>query len=537
MTNRLSLSLSLSLVALTSASANAAQGQGHQITPQLTDYVVVKTNSQVPPPAGTFATTGLPTVVEVGGVYTVAFWGSKYPDPGGSEGIYYWDTNMASPLAAFTVGGPVTSIEQGALEFSGSIATVDSGVPPAVSTSGSISHLVTLTSTQVTPTYNGQGIVLHTSPLSGDVVVANKGQSVNGQPYLLDAFTRPVAIDNIGVVGFQCSLLDATGGFAGTGIFRNATVGIDKVAARGDSADGTSPASTFLFVGGNSLNTRDQQWNSANRPAFYGTTGASGPNAEGANGIWAETGTGVVAVALSGQPSWPNGNKWATFESPSINDSGDVAFRACESASSCFSEGIWARIGGFNRLIAKTNGNAPIANGDPSNVAFLDFGMPVIDAQGRVAFWATTSPGGAEGIWIADGTGQTGVRRVAFKGDTVRGTGTTIDSPFVDIAIADTGQVAFKADLTDGTQALFVESEYQSLVKLARTSEFYDFPNNGGSIKIGIVNFYPGASSQGVGGLYGDPITSTDIVAVAYQLIEDPQFGATSTVILTVVGP
>jgi len=370
------------------------------------------------------------------------------------------------------------------------------------------------------------------------VVVANKEQSVNGETYFLEEFTRPVAIDNSGTVGFQCSLLDAQGGFGGTGIFRDATAGIDKVAAHGDPAPGTSPSSLFTFVGGNTQNSRDQQWDSSSRPAFFGRTGATGANAVGANGIWADTSGGIVPIALAGQISWGGVAKWATLESPTVNDSGDVAFKGCEVGGTCVVEGVWARIGGLQKRIARTGDPAPLPNGDtPSSTPdFVDFGMPVINTQGQVAFWASTNSG-SEGIWILDGTGSTGVRRVAFKGDVVRGTGTTIDSPFEDIAISDTGQVAFKADLTDGTQALFVESEYRSLVKLARTSEIYDFPNNGGSIQIGIVNFYPGASSQGVGGLYGDPITSTDIVAVAYQLIEDPQFGSTSTVILTVVGP
>lgn len=502
---------------------------GHQVTPQIVNWVVAKTVS--PPQNGDFVDTGYPTVVEVGGVYKVAFRGGV--EPSLDLGIYYWDTTMTSPLLAFEEGDSVPSIElpPPALPFSGIIGLIEGGVPPAISTNGSIAQLVTLASGS--PSFSGQGVVRHAFPSGLDTVTCNSKQAVNGAAYFLDAITRPVSIDAIGTVGFQCTLKDNAGGLAGTGIFRDAASGIDKVAATGDLADGTVPSKPFNFVGGNTLSTRDQQWNSSNKPAFFGTA----PGATtGANGIWAENSSGVIKVAISGETSWgPIGAPWATFDSPSINDGGDVTFRACETGGNCLTEGIWAKIGGVEQRIARTNGNAPLPTGASSTELFADFGMPVINSQGHVAFWATTAPNGDQGIWIADGTGPLGVRRIVRKGEAVRGTSVTFSTFFQDIAIADTGQVAFTTILSDSTLGLFAESEYLSLIKIARESESFEFPGGGSQI-IDRANFYPGASSQGVGGLYGDPNSAQDSTAVAYQLVFQ---GATSpsAVILTTIGP
>lgn len=496
---------------------------GHQVTPQIVEYVVAET---VPSPQSGFSSSGIPTVVEVGGVYTVAFRGSVWPS--NLLGLYWWDTTMTSPLQAFKMTDLVPSIELPGLVFSGSIASIDGGVPPALSTNGSMAQIVTLTASS--PIYSGQGVVRHAFPSGLDSVACNSGQAVNGASYFLDAITRPISIDASGTVGFQGSLKTSGGGNAGTGIFRDVTTGIDRVAATGDPADGTVPATSYNVVGGNSVSTRDQQWDSSSKPAFFGTA----PGATiGANGIWAETGTGVVAIALSGEAQWPAGAAWSTFESPSINDSGDVTFKACVVGGACLIEGIWAKIDDVEKLVAKTGTNAPLPNGAPSSETFVDFGMPVIDAMGRVAFWATTNHSGGQGIWIADGTGQTGLRRVARRGDVVRGTTVTFDTFFQDLGITDTGQVAFTAVLSDSSRGLFVESELKSLIKLARTTELFVFPN-GSSQTIQTVNFYPGASSQGVGGFYGDPNSSLDSVAVAYQIVFS---NGQSAVILTTIGP
>lgn len=469
------------------------------------------------------------------GAYTVAFRGSKFPST--DLGIYYWDTTPVGPIRAFAEGDIVTSIEttSASSPFSGSITAIDAGAPPAISVNGHLAQLVTLSNpSQGFPPQGspGQGVVRHVISTGSEWVACNSEQPVNGETYLLKAISRPLSIESIGTVGFRCTTT------AGSGIFREATTGIDKVAATNDPADGTIPAGSFNVIGGNNVNTREQQWNSSNTPAFFSTTTASGTNAVGTTGIWTDTVSGVFAVALSNAEPWGSvGNKWSVLEAPSINDSGDIAFKACEATSACNVEGVWARVGGTGLLISRTGMNAPSPTGSSTGETFVDFGMPVIDSGGRVAFWATTNAtGNPQGIWIADGTGPLGVRRIARKDDAVRGTNASFLTFGKDLAIADTGQVAFTATLTDTvvqTTGLFVESEYHTLIKIARTTEQFDLPN-GTSPAITGITFYPGASSQGVGGLHGTPSPSQETVAVAFQLGFP---NGHSAVVLTVVGP
>lgn len=474
-------------------------------------------------------------MAEVSGKYTVAFRGSKFPAQ--KLGIYYWDTTPNGPFAAFEEGDLVPSIELAPPQtpFSGAIGnSIEGGVPPAISANGHIAQIVELSS--ISPFFTGTGVVRHIIGTGVETVTHNSSQPVNGATYLLDTITRPVSIDATGTVGIRCLIKTAAGGSAGSGVFREATTGINKVAVSGDPAPGTLPASTtFSVIGGSTLNEREQQWNSSNKPAFYATTTASGSNAIGANGIWTETASGVVAIALSNEVAWSLlSDKWSTLDSPSINDSGDIAFRACLTTSACGNEGIWAKIGGVELLVAKNDDTAPSPTGASTSEFFVDFGMPVIDAQGRIAFWATTdSAGNPQGIWIADGTGPTGIRRIARKDDVVRGTSSNFETFEKDLGIADTGQVAFKATLEDNSKGLFVESEYHTLIKLARTTEQFPLPNGTAPIVQNIV-FYPGASPQGVGGLYGNPNSLPDSVGVAFQLAFP---NGQSAVVLTTVGP
>lgn len=468
-------------------------------------------------------------MVEVAGTYTVAFRGSRHPST--NQGVYYWDTMPTGPFRAFEEGDLIPSVETTST-FSGTITAIEPGAPPAISANGHLAQIVTLSNpSQGYPPVGspGQGVVRHVMATGAEWVACNSAQPVNGATYLLNAISRPVSIDSVGTVGVRCTTSPA-----GSGIFREAATGIDKVVATGDSAPGISPAGTFSVVGGNNVNAREQQWNSANQPAFFATTSASGTGAIGATGIWADSGSGVVDVALSGQTAWTLGVPWGLLESPSINNDGDIAFRACLTTSACGDEGVWARFGVVESLIVLTGQNAPSPTGSSTNELFVDFGIPVIDGEGRIAFWATTnSPGNPQGIWIADGTGATGIRRIARKDDVVRGTSTTFDTFGKDLAIADTGQVAFTATHADTTKGLFVESEYHTLIKLARTTELFPLPN-GTSPGITNIIFYPSSPSQGVGGLCGDPNSLPDSVAVAFQLAFP---NGHSAVVLTAVGP
>ncbi|HEX3602015.1 MAG TPA: choice-of-anchor tandem repeat NxxGxxAF-containing protein, partial [Lacipirellulaceae bacterium] len=146
-----------------------------------------------------------------------------------------------------------------------------------------------------------------------------------------------------------------------------------------------------------------------------------------------------MPVALSGVPS-PAGGNYTGFGTPVLNAAGEVAFYATLSTSSA--TGIFAGNVGSLQTVALRTSAAP--GGGTYTTLNSPFAM---NSLGQVAFDATTS--GGAGIFAgAPGSVQSVARigAVAPGGSTYR-TFNGFRSPVLN----DAGQVAFYADLGDGT--------------------------------------------------------------------------------------
>lgn len=504
------------------------QGSGHQVTPPINTFVVVETDPQAG--VGKFVTTGIPTVARrvlplSPAEYVVAFRGIRWPDP---VAIHYGVGNTSTPTvtALVSVGDLVTTSVDGST--GPTVALADVGFPTAINGNDTIAVQVRLPAAAGLSGSSTTAVARRSLGASLELV-SNHRRHISGTTpqKAVDESSQPVAIATNGTVGFRSSILDALGAPAGSGIVQTQTGGLVRIAITGDDAPGV-PSQQFQSVGGITLQTRFQEWNSASAVAFLGVT------TNGLGGVWAESGAGLGLVAKKGDTP-PSGGVFDSFFSPTINDSSVVAYKACLD-SLCLTEGIWSGASlATTTLVALSLGVAPNGVGaDDGDTFGSEFGNPVISQNGHVAFWARLSSG-LEGIWVMDGTGVWNLRRIALEDQPLRGTSLKFAAFSSDIAIAQNGQVAFTATMEDTSmnqsKALLVTTEYDSIVKIARTTESFQLPQMGMQT-ITNINFHPGAPSQGASGLYGEPATD-DFNVLAYQLV----FGSQSAVVLSTVGP
>ena len=263
--------------------------------------------------------------------------------------------------------------------------------------------------------------------------------------------------------------------------------------------------------------------NAAGAVAFDGFLEGSGP----ATGIWAGQPGFLELVALSDQVA--PGSDGKTFESfgfSVINGANEVALRAAivpgtfETSSSDL--GIWVWSGGILNFVTRIGIDVP---GVPGRT-FVFFNPPVLNAAGEVAFDGSlddSDPFTDRGIW-AGSPGNLGL--VVRAGDVLEvrpGDFRTIGSPLLNLfasgnddsrgsAFSDSGQVVFAAQLTDGSEGIFLASKFDG--------NFPPTPNTGG----------PYAVNEGGNSLVLDASGSTDpngnetIVSFEWDLDNDGQF-------------
>ncbi|ODS30298.1 MAG: PEP-CTERM motif protein [Candidatus Scalindua rubra] len=176
------------------------------------------------------------------------------------------------------------------------------------------------------------------------------------------------------------------------------------------------------------------------------------------------------------------------FGSPSINDSGTVAFWADLDAGG---SGIFTGNGGSLTTIADTSGSLSGFNGTPS-----------INDSGTVAFWAALDAGG-EGIVTGDGGSTT----VLY--DT---SGSINGFDQVDPSINDSGLVAFQVDISGGDEGIYRGNGGPITVIAVRSSTVEGISpsiNNFGTVSFkGLGGFSPGWPSDGIFTSSGGPLTT-----------------------------
>ncbi len=158
-----------------------------------------------------------------------------------------------------------------------------------------------------------------------------------------------------------------------------------------------------------------------------------------------EASAGTVTLIVREKGPGPNGSGITDFEVPAINASGQLAFRATFLAShndgGAAVQHVYRGVGGSPLTSIAAQGDAaPDGNG-----TYLNFGPPMLNDFGQVAFWAdlartTGGPGNAQGIFRGEGGAITQIAREKPAELTESGLA-DVDSP----ALNNSGEVAFRA--------------------------------------------------------------------------------------------
>jgi hypothetical protein len=266
--------------------------------------------------------------------------------------------------------------------------------------------------------------------LEGDTAPDTGG----GSYFLPGGFT---SVNDDGEVSFMAVAL---GGSATSGIFLDSGGGADlAVVVAGQPAPDTGGGA---FDGAlNALNFHSL--NAGGDVAFTDTVtgGTIG------SGVFRYSGGAHTSVSLEGDSApGTGGGVYDGFESPAMNDAGDVVFPALVAGGSGATRGLFRDSGGVDSVLGLEGDPAP----DTGGGSFVDFVFPDQNADGDVAFLSDVTGGTAIGgvFQIVGGA----VNAVAVDGGTAPGTGGGTYATITSFApINQAGDVAFSATLTDGS--------------------------------------------------------------------------------------
>ena len=359
---------------------------------------------------------------------------------------------------------------------------VRSGDPAPGTPSG-----VTFISGLIEPVFNGGGRSAFLAQVTGNAVssaddwgiwaegplalVAREGNQAPGLPagvnyYLLG---QP-SLNSAGQMIFF-------GRVVGTGIttanddviWSNRTGTIAAVVREGNAAVGVGPGVTFGSIGASALNAHGTM-------VFQSLLSGGSLTSANDGGIWSEQ-SGVISLVVregSHAAGTPAGANFDNFDSPVVNNNGQIAFRGRLTGTGVGAtngQGIWSDGFGGQHLVARTGDQAP---GTPVGAMFNRLGVPVFNSVGQTAFEGFLTGGGvyswnSQGIWAEDQAGL--LRLIARAGDLLEvspGDFRTIASlgfrPYSNndsgrpSGFNDLGQLAFLAQFTDGTSGVFVSS-------------------------------------------------------------------------------
>jgi hypothetical protein len=207
----------------------------------------------------------------------------------------------------------------------------------------------------------------------------------------------------------------------------------------------------------------------------------------------------IRVVALTGQEAPGTGGAvFSGFTGLSLNDAGEVAFRAGLSGAGVTDEtdsGVFTS----GALVAREGDVAPGTGGS----VFASFGGSRLNNAGEVAFRTTLEGAGGDGQAIFSvGT------LVARRGDAVPGGGGAVFSSFTPPVLNDAGQVVFRAGLSGpGVTAANDRALLAGGAIVARTGD--EAPGTGGAVFSGLFDDDLNASGQAafLAGLSGPGVT------------------------------
>jgi hypothetical protein len=354
---------------------------------------------------------------------------------------------------------------------------------PQLGGDGSISFHATLAGTGVVPSTNDTGIWAG-SPSGLQTVIRTGGGAGQGpglEPGATFFYIEPPAHNPTGTLAIWGAVRRADN--SGTqGIWSGNAGRLMPFVLQGDAAPGTEPGTTFTTIGA------APPINPAGQIAFDATLTGSSVDSTNDRGVWVDN----QLVARSG-PSGPtpgsgSGVVFATFDTPTINAAGSVAFRGTVTGSGITANndrGIWIADAGGVTEVVREGGHAP-ADAVGPGVAFFDFPLvPKLSPSGDAAFNATLAGSGItsgvndESVWVGN---SNDLRLIAQTGtDGAAGPGLGPGIVFSDIGSFCTnsrGNVVFSATL-EGTssgsnQGIWVTDDDGNLVLVVRTGELFD---------------------------------------------------------------
>lgn len=335
--------------------------------------------------------------------------------------------------------------------------------------------------------------------------IATTGDQAGGVPAgaVFSSFETPV-LNDAGRVAYEAFLLPGSGGVA---TFSDNGVWLDQtLIARELSQAGETPAGAVFESFG------PVRINEAGQVAYSGRLliGFGGVDSTNNLGIWRQAGL----IARSGSPAGGTsaGELFVSFGTPSFNNAGQVAFsgfllEGVGGVDSTNSHGIWLE----STLIAREGSQA---GGVPAGAVFGNFGIPVLNDLGQVAYWGSLQQG-AGGV---DSTNDSGIWRdsalIVRAGVQAGGApaGAVFSGFNSSVRFNDAGQVAYEGILRQGVGGVNSSNDsglWRDSTLIAREGSqaggvsagavFDDFAvfvlNNAGNI------VYRATLEQGVGGV------------------------------------
>ncbi len=264
------------------------------------------------------------------------------------------------------------------------------------------------------------------------------------------------------------------------GIWSEGSGALSLVARGGQPAPDTAPGVSFEELG---LNV--PTLNAGGETAFRGLLSGPGITDENERGLWSGSDDGLSLVAREGQaaPGTPAGTVFDRFGLPTLSAAGRVALQADlrgPDVTSQNEQGVWSEGGGALDLVARAGEPAP---GAPPGVDYLSFDTPPINSSGQVAFRAFLGGPGVnnlsnEAIFGPDGSDVTLFFREGEPAPRVPA-GVLLDS-FDPPVLDDTGGILVTASLrgsgVDGRNdlILYYADATSGPVAVVRTGRFIE---------------------------------------------------------------
>lgn len=307
---------------------------------------------------------------------------------------------------------------------------------------------------------------------SGLTLVARAGEQATGLATGVNyASLGNPTVNSSGHVAFKAELVGGRPDYWNDRSVWSNRSGSNALLARiGDPAPGTSAGVVFDWLEGDYY----PALNNADKTIFEAMLAGPGVTSTNNFGLWSDATGSLSLIARAGDqaPGFP-GVAFTAFSAPLLNNAGQAAFigtLAGTGVTGSNDNGIWSDRSGQLSMIARKGSQPP---GTTAGTSFENFGQDMmINEAGQVAFGAFLTgldikdSSNDYGLWAQDRAGV--LRLIVREGDPIQvapGDSRTVKSieyfcctsgDGTSNAFNALGQLAFRANFTDGTQGIFI---------------------------------------------------------------------------------